>query len=125
MAADLKALVRDFLQTLHSGDAAGALAYTNGAPSFLVFNDEIPGGVTTFAQMIPGMFKDGPHREYTAQYVDGDTVISEVTITGTTAKDEFYHNFYLIIVHFADGKITKIKEYMDSAYAHKKFAPPQ
>jgi ketosteroid isomerase-like protein len=72
--------------------------------------------------MTPSLFKDGPHREYTGQYEDGDTVVSEITITGTTVKDELYQNYYLIIAYFEGDKIAKIREYMDTAYANTKFA---
>jgi len=125
MTADRKTLVREFLELLHSGNADGAIARTTGNPSFLVFNNEIPGGLRAFSAMVPALFKDGPRREYTAQYVDGDTVVSQITIRGTTNKNEQYENYYLIICHFAGDKISKIQEYMDTAYANQKFAFPQ
>lgn len=120
-----KALVREFLERLHAGDADGALARMTDNPSFLVFNNEMPGGVRGFSAMVPMLFKQGPAREYTAQYADGDTVISEITIRGTTNKDESYENYYLIICHFVGGKIAKVREYMDSGYANQKFALPR
>ena len=124
-ADDRKALVRTFLERLHAGDVDGALSRMTEHPSFLVFNGEMPGGIRGFAAMVPLLFKDGPTREYTAQYADGDAIISEVTIRGTTNKDEQYENYYLIICHFVGDKISKVREYMDSAYAGQKFAMPQ
>lgn len=122
---DKKALVREFLEVLHGGDAEGALARMTPDPRFLVFNNEMPGGIRAFAGMVPMLFKDGPRREYTAQYEDGDTVVSEITIRGTTNKNEQYENYYLIICHFVGDKISRVREYMDSGYANQKFALPQ
>jgi ketosteroid isomerase-like protein len=120
-----KKLVREFLELLHSGQADAAVARLTENASFIVFNNEMPGGIRGFAAMVPMLFKDGPHREFTAQYADGDTVVSEITVRGVTNNDSQYQNYYLIICHFDGDKISGVREYLDSAYAAGKFSFPQ
>jgi ketosteroid isomerase-like protein len=116
-----KALVREFLDVLHSGDIDGALARTTAEPVLMIFNNVIPDGFRMLAGMVPAIFDGAPTREYTAQFVDGDTVLSQITIRGTTKKGEEYQNYYLIICTFEGDKIAKMQEYIDSAYANAKF----
>ncbi len=116
-----KALVREFLDVLHSGDIDGALARTTQEPVLMIFNNVIPDGFRMLAGMVPALFDGPPTREYTAQFVDGDTVLSQITIRGTTKKGEEYQNYYLIICTFEGDKIAKMQEYIDSAYANAKF----
>ena len=88
----------------------------------LHFNREIPNGFRILAAAMSAIYKQTPSREYTAQYVDGDTVISQVTIDGTTKRAEKYRNYYLIIIKFDGPKILSMQVYMDSAYANAKLA---
>jgi ketosteroid isomerase-like protein len=119
-----KRLVREFLETLHSGDIDGALKRTTGDAKLLIFNNELPDGFRVLGGMIPALFSVAPTREYTKQFVDGDAVISQITIRGTTKGGEQYENYYLIVITFVGDKVAKMQEYMDSAYANAKFAPP-
>jgi ketosteroid isomerase-like protein len=121
-ADDKKRLVREFLEILHGGNTEGALALTTGDAKLLIFNNEVPNGFQMLGGMIPALFNSGPTREYTAQWVDGDTVISAVTIRGDTKGGETYENPYLIIIKFVGDKVASMQEYMDSAYANQKFA---
>ena len=121
-AEDKKRLVREFLETLHSGDVDGALKRTTANPKLLIFNAEVPNGFQMLGGMIPALFKSGPTREYTGQWVDGDTVISRITMRADTKGGDKYENAYLIICTFEGDKIAVMQEYMDSAYANTKFA---
>jgi len=116
-----KKTVRDFLELLHTGQTEPAMALTTGNPDFVIFNNPFPGGARAFSGLAGSLFSDGPNREYTAQFVDGNTVISQVTIRGTTLKGGQYENYYLIICTFAGDKIDRLQEYMDSGYANKMF----
>lgn len=117
-----KRLVREFLETLHGGNIDGALKMTTDDAKLLIFNNEIPDGFRMLGGMIPALFDTPPTREYTSQFIDGDTVISQVTIRGKTKGGDQYENYYLIIIRFADDKVASMQEYMDSAYANTKFA---
>jgi ketosteroid isomerase-like protein len=117
-----KALVRTFLETLHGGNVEGALAMTTADAKVMIFNNTLPDGFRMLGGMIPALFDTPPTREYTNQFVDGDTVISQVTIRGTTKVQELYENYYLIIIRFEGDKVALMQEYIDSAYANQKFA---
>jgi ketosteroid isomerase-like protein len=119
-----KRLVREFLNVLHSGDADGALALATESPKLFIFNNEVPDGFRMLAGIIPSMFDGPPTREFTAQYVDGNTVISRITIRGRTKGGEEYQNYYTFFVEFEGDKVASMTEFMDSAYANQKFAPP-
>lgn len=120
-AETAKQTVRKFFEVLDAGEADAALAFTTGNPDFLIFNNPFPGGTRGFCGLSKSVLSEGPDREYMAQFVDGDTVISQVTVRGTTMKGELYENYYLIICTFKADKIDRIQEYNDSAYAHAKF----
>ncbi len=117
-----KKRVQEFLETLHGGNIDAALAMTTADAKLLIFNNEVPDGFRMLGGMIPALFEKPPTRDYTAQFVDGDTVISQITIRGTAKSGELYENAYLIIVKFAGDKVASMQEYMDSAYANQKFA---
>ena len=121
-AEDKKRLVREFLEILHKGDVDGAMKRATANPKLLIFNGEIPDGFKMLGGMVPALFASGPTREYTGQWVDGDTVISRITIRGETKKGEQYENAYLIICWFEGDKVSQMQEYMDSSYANAKFA---
>jgi len=121
-AEDKKQLVREFLEILHKGDVDGAMKRATANPKLLIFNGEIPNGFQMLGGMVPSLFTSGPTREYTGQWVDGDTVISRITIRGETKKGELYENAYLILCWFEGDKISQMQEYMDSSYANAKFA---
>jgi ketosteroid isomerase-like protein len=122
MSEDKKRLVREFLDILHSGDVDGALKRTTPNAKLLIFNGEIPNGFQMLGGMIPALFASGPTREYTAQWADGDTILSAITIRGDTKGGDKYENAYLIICTFEGDKIAVMQEYMDSAYANSKFS---
>jgi len=122
MSEDKKRLVREFLEILHSGDVDGAMKRTTANAKLLIFNGEMPNGFQMLGGMIPALFASGPTREYTAQWADGDTILSAITIRGDTKGGDTYENAYLIICKFEGDKIAVMQEYMDSAYANTKFA---
>lgn len=120
--ADKKQLAREFLELLYSGDADAALARAVDSPRLLNFNTEVVNGFRLLAGAMPAIYETPPTRNYTAQYVDGDTVISQITISGTTKRGENYRNYYLVIIKLAGDKIASMQVYTDSAYANAKLA---
>ena len=121
--ADKMQLAREFLEILYSGDADGALARAVEVPRLFNFNNEVPDGFRILAAAMPAIYDKPPTREYTAQYVDGHTVINQITISGTTKHADEYRNYYLVIIKLAGDKVESMQVYMDSAYANAKLAP--
>lgn len=120
--ADKKRLARDFLEALYSGDADGALARAVDEPKMFHFQTEVANGFRLLAGAMPAIYETPPTRDYTAQYVDGDTVITQVTIDGVTRHGEAYRNPYLVILKLAGDKVASMQVYTDSAYANARLA---
>src|ERR1700761_2037249 len=119
---DKKRLAREFLDALYSGDADAALARAVERPTMLNFNDEVADGFRLLARAKPMIYAQTPARDYTAQYVDGDTVITQITIEGVTRHGEDYRNYYLVILKLKGDLIASMQVYRDSAYANAKLA---
>jgi ketosteroid isomerase-like protein len=120
--ADKTQTAREFLELLYSGDADGALARAVENPKLFNFNRAVAGGFRILAAAMPAIYDQPPTRDYTAQYVDGDTVINQITISGITKHGEDYRNYYLVIITLAGEKVASMQVYMDSAYANAKLA---
>jgi ketosteroid isomerase-like protein len=52
---------------------------------------------------------------------EGDRIALECEGDGRTATGKSYRNRYLFLFEFRDGKVTSIREYMDTAYAAATF----
>ncbi len=120
--ADKKQLAREFLECLYSGDADSALARAVETPTMLNFNDEVPNGFSMLAGAIRSIYEKPPTRDYIAQYLDGDTVISQVTVAGTLVNGDDYRNHYVVIIKLSNDQVTSMQVYTDSAYSNSKLA---
>jgi ketosteroid isomerase-like protein len=120
-----KALVRRFFDTFSTRDADAVLALMVENPTWSFFNRPFPGrdGVRGILRASSELYREGSHRRtWLAQYVDGDTVISQMKLEAVTFKGEVYENFYVQIVHLDGDKVARVEEYMDTAYGDAKFA---
>lgn len=52
-------------------------------------------------------------------YADGDIVVVEETMTATLADDRPYANDYCFVFELRDGRIHRVREYMDTASGHR------
>ena len=120
--ADKKQLAREFLELLYSGDADGALSRAVDSPKLFNFADEVTNGFRMLATAMPAIYDQPPTRDYTAQYVEGDAVITQVTIGGALKNGEDYRNHYLVIIKLEADKVASMQVYVDSAYAAAKLA---
>lgn len=50
---------------------------------------------------------------------DDTKVAAEIHITAKTAKGGEYANYYHFLFELKDGKISNVKEYVDTLYAHR------
>jgi ketosteroid isomerase-like protein len=75
--------------------------------------------------MIDAMFPSGIRFEITGMTVDGERVAVEAESDGIHASGKRYHNQYHFLVIIRDGKIHRLKEYMDTMHAKQVLmAPP-
>jgi ketosteroid isomerase-like protein len=121
--SDKKQIPREFLERLYEGDADGALARAVESPEMFNFTTKVDNGFRMLAAAMPAIYKEPPTRDYTAQYVDGDTVITQVTVSGALKHGGDYRNHYLVIIKLTDDKVASMQVYTDSAYANAKLAP--
>ncbi|MCF6303376.1 MAG: nuclear transport factor 2 family protein [Devosiaceae bacterium] len=66
-------------------------------------------------------FPNGVKFVVTGMVAEGDKVAAEATITATTATGVLYDNSYHFLFTMEDGKITRMKEYMDTHHAKTTF----
>jgi uncharacterized protein len=61
----------------------------------------------------PNVFPDGLNSEARYFHVDGDTVIAEIRNHGKVSNGKSYDNYYCFVFMLKDGKIHRIREYVD------------
>jgi ketosteroid isomerase-like protein len=119
--------VLDFFETLSSGDLDALGALMDEDMSWETMVRDIPGAgihqgrdkiLNEFLAPVRGAFMPGEPKVLVDNMVsDGDRAIVETRALGTKADDgRVYDNKYAWAFEFRDGKVLKIREYMDSLY---------
>lgn len=76
--------------------------------------------VDEFLAPVRGMFKPGdPKVTVTTLASRGPLVIGECDSRGTFADGRSYENLYVFVLEIKDGKVWRLREYMDSFYIAK------
>jgi uncharacterized protein len=76
--------------------------------------------VDEFLAPVRGMFNPGdPKVEVLAVASQGNLAIGEAQGRGTFADGRPYENLYAFAIEFKDGKVYRLREYMDSFYVAK------
>ncbi|MCB1687612.1 MAG: nuclear transport factor 2 family protein [Halioglobus sp.] len=70
--------------------------------------------VAGFADSIFDVFPKGIKFTIHSMIAEGDTVAMETESLGEHVSGKTYNNFYHMLVKFRDGKITLLKEYLDT-----------
>jgi ketosteroid isomerase-like protein len=70
--------------------------------------------VAGFADSIFEAFPTGISFTIHGMVAEGDTVAMETESSGQHVSGKHYNNFYHMLVKFRDGKITLLKEYLDT-----------
>ena len=70
--------------------------------------------VAGFADSIFDAFPNGIKFTIHGMVAEGDTVAMETESFGEHVSGKRYNNFYHMLVRFRDGKITLLKEYLDT-----------
>jgi ketosteroid isomerase-like protein len=116
-------VVRAFFAALNDADVAQLDKLY--APDFEIWTaGSLPiSGSRTRAQslegmgMIAAMFPEGLQFTITALTIEGDRVAIEAESDGQHVSGKRYHNQYHFLVLLRDGKIVRLKEYMDTSHA--------
>ena len=61
-----------------------------------------------------GLFPEGIKTEIRRTYCDGDTVVVELTNRGKVSNGNFYENEYCFVFELENGKVRRIREYVDT-----------
>ena len=119
----------DFFETLSSGDLERIRATFHDEAVWQVQVKGIIGEgahrgkkaiVDDFLAPVRGMFKPGdPKLNVTSVASQGSLVIGEIAARGTFADERPYENLYVFALEFKDGKVYRLREYMDSLYVAK------
>jgi ketosteroid isomerase-like protein len=124
-----KAVARDFLRACaeHDGDVVDALLapdasyWVQGKPHLFP-----PAGERTRSEMCayfrtPSLFKDGLNQTIGAMTAEDDRLAVEVETHGVAPNGKLYNNTFHYLFIFRDGKIIRVKEYLDTYHAAEVF----
>ncbi|MGF6882293.1 ketosteroid isomerase-like protein [Nocardia sp. GAS34] len=96
--------------------AGNATAVALDAPSHMIGRQAI----THFlAHEFSRLFASDVAVDFRGLYSDGDRVIVEETMSATLANGNTYRNDYCFVFELQDGRIHRVREYMDTARGHR------
>lgn len=124
-----KRIVESFFQTLTSGDFNAAFEVVSDSVKWWV-----PGGLPfsgektkqeymAIAHSIQKGFPDGFSLTVKSMIGEGDTVAAEVESNGTYKNGRAYNNKYHFLIQLTEGKIERVKEYMDTQHLAQLIGP--
>ena len=122
----------EFLNAFTSGDVAKAWSFVtddfhwtlmdkrmgSGEPAAFSKDDYIK-MVSGFGGIFPQVIK----MEFEAPLTGKDRVAVEARSEGLMSNGVTYRNLYVFMLRFSGGRISGIKEYLDSGYAHATLDP--
>ena len=120
-----KQVVSEWFARLSAGDLAGALDMLSEDATWWIAGgvEKTPGsGEHTKDQarrLLSGMgrqLKDGLRMTVHGMIAEGDRVAAEVTSRGELRGGKVYANEYHFALTLRDGKITRVREYMDTKH---------
>ena len=120
-----KRIVSEWFARLDAGDVAGALDMLSEEATWWIAGaiEKTPGsGEHTKEQarrLLSGMgrqLKDGLRMTVRGMIAEGDRVAAEVTSRGELHGGKVYANEYHFALTLRDGKITRVREYMDTKH---------
>ena len=119
-----KQVIRDFMEAFGSGDVAKTMSYLTDDATYWVAGTMPLSGTydkDEFTKLLGGVVETctqpislTPH-EWTAE---GDRVAVETESYTETKKGGVYNNRYHFLFEMRDGKIAKVKEYLDTMHAN-------
>jgi ketosteroid isomerase-like protein len=125
-----KETAKEFLKAsaAHDADRVAALMcedatyWTNGKPRLFAYAGER--GKAEFCRYAatPSIFVGGAQVRFGEITAEGNRVAIEAATSGTTPDGRSYSNEYHYLFVFRDGKILRVKEYMDTQAAAEFFS---
>jgi ketosteroid isomerase-like protein len=115
-----KKRVEDFIALLMNGDAEGiAEVYDDEGTCWTSGNTLISGTmnkaqIVAGADMVLGAFPKGLEFTIHAMTAEGERVAVEAESRGEHVSGKIYNNLYHFLFEFKNGRLLKLKEYMDT-----------
>jgi uncharacterized protein len=126
-AEEKKALVTRTWDAFGKGDIKSAFANMSDNVSWLVPGN-LPGvsglkrgkeEILKFMSGVGDTFPEGLQSEIRKVHCDGDTVVVELTNRGKVRNGKQYENEYCFVFELEEGKIRRIREYVDTQKARE------
>jgi ketosteroid isomerase-like protein len=120
-----KKIVLEYLRLLSAGDVDGVMnLLSDDFEQWVPGNMPISGAHTKaiFREMLvgaSGLFPNGLIVSPTSLISEGDLVAVEATGGGRTRDGRTYANTYHYLFETRNGKITRVREYMDTKHAYE------
>lgn len=124
-----KAVVRKFLDSLAAGDLEGLKSTLTEDVQAICTGSSLMSGTRGYAEICgaAGMFgqitKSGLKFKILHLTAEEDRVAAEVEGTAMLVNDVAYNNQYHFLFFIRDGKIFRIKEYLDTLLLEKALVP--
>jgi hypothetical protein len=127
-----KAIVKKFLETFSRGDVAGVIEGLHDNATWWV-SGTMQGLSGTYTKQQMGELLKGVKDYYKqgALKITPSRMIAEDNLVATEAESyaelqngRVYNNLYHFVFEIADGKILRVKEYMDTQHAFATFLAP-
>ena len=123
-----KETVQKYYDSLASGDYATAMGLFADDIAWWVPPSSPMAGLYEGKQAVLGLFGKGTELydpsvpmkiEILNLVAEDERCAAEIRITARTAKGKEYKNYYHFLFQCRDGKITGVKEYVDTLYAQR------
>lgn len=127
-AAENKEIVRKYFEAVNKGDSETVVGTFADDCVWWVPPGSDMAGTYEGKEAVLGLFGQGvalydPNTplkvEIQELVADGDKVAAQVVISAKTAKGKPYKNHYHFAFRLRNGQFVHVKEYVDTAYAHR------
>jgi uncharacterized protein len=128
-----KAIVRNFLAVFSTGNVAGILDGLEDDATWWV-SGKLPGLSGTYSKADLGPLLKGATALYTTgalritpldMIAEGNRVAVEAESYAELTDGRVYNNLYHFVVEIRNGRIGRVKEYMDTHHANATFLLPK
>jgi uncharacterized protein len=128
-----KTVVKDFLAVFSTGNVPGIMACLDDSATWWV-SGRLPGLSGTYTKAQLGPLLEGAKALYVTKALritpldmiaEGNKVAVEAESYAELVDGRVYNNFYHFAIEVRDGKIARVKEYMDTDHANATFLLPK
>ena len=125
-----KQMVIDFFDRFSAADVKNALSFLNDDVVWraMGLKGELPisgtmdkEGIGELIKMVKGAIPEGLQLKPVAWTAEGNRVAAEFESFGVLTNGRVYNNPYHFLFEFKEGKISVIKEYMDTLHVKETF----